>query len=525
MDSYRDAQESPLGSEIDAAHDTGGPVRHFWKKPASLHLRLVLLVAGTMLPLIALTGIVVYGSYRTASDAAAERVLQTTRSAMATVDRELQNQIAALEVLALSPALQTGDIEAFRADGARFLSRFSPDAGLSLTDSTGQLVLLSSRPPGAVLPRRLDADAVRAIFQDGKPYVSNLFSGQITGRIFVSVDVPVRVDGQVRYDLAFTPPRANFNNILKNLSLPADWIVSIADRNAHHISRIPAMDQSKLTSLSDTLKAQLTDGSHIVDTISLEGRRILTAFTRSAETGWYVAIGIPIETLTAPARRALLATLAFGAGLLLVGVVFASRLARQRMRAESHRELLVNELNHRVKNTLSSVQAIVNRGLRDAPVAKPQKDAIEARLMALSHAHNILSTAKWESATLRDIAAAIMDPDADRSGRIRLAGAHVTLSPRVAIALALILNELRTNAVKYGALSVANGTVDVVWAPLPNNRLSLDWTERGGPPAITPEKPGYGTKFIERAVVGELKGSYSALYLPTGLTCVIEISL
>ena len=89
----------------------------------------------------------------------------------------------------------------------------------------------------------------------------------------------------------------------------------------------------------------------------------------------------------------------------------------------------------------------------------------------------------------------------------------------------MVINELATNAVKYGALSVAGGAVDLAWSLTTPDRLRLQWTETGGPPVQPPTQTGYGTKFIERAVVDELRGSYKASFLPQGLQCVIEIAL
>jgi two-component sensor histidine kinase len=521
----------PLPAVPDSVVAARPGTRFPWLRGLSaLHIRLILLVATSMLPLVILTGVVVYQSYEEARADAADRVLQITRSTISSVDRELQNHIAALEVLALSPALQSGDFQTFGAEAARFVSRFpASNAGIGVTDAGGQILFTTSARVETANLRRTDQDTIARAFSTGRPQVSNIYLGALSKRPTFTVDVPVTRDGRVVYDLVFNPPLALYQDILQNLNLPKDWVVSIFDRELHHVARIPARgDGTALTSGSPSLhQAVLGRGDGIVETTSLEGTRILTAFSRSPETGWLVAVGVPMNTFSAPAMQSIAVVLGFGILLTMLGLFAASRLATQRMRAEAHRDLLINELNHRVKNTLGAVLAIVSHGLRDAPAAVVHRKAIETRLLALSHAHDILSAQNWESADLRELSASILEPYAARA---RLNGPHVTLKPRIAIALALILNELATNAAKYGALSSASGVIDMTWTlcdgtAAEGTRLRLEWREWGGPRVTPPEKPGYGTRFIARAVSAELKGSYSAWYPADGHTCVIEIPL
>lgn len=490
----------------------------------SLRRRLLVLVAGSMVPVLLLAATIVLQGYTRAEQAAQERVLQITRSTVAAVDRELQSRIAALEVLALSPTLQSSDLEAFRAEAVRFLSRF-PGAGLSLSDRSGRQLLNTNAAPGQVISRRADVGAVETVFATGKPYVSNMYMGRLSKRAIFLIDVPVSRGEEVIYSLAINSPRAAFADILQQLNLPDGWIISIFDREAHHVARLPSRNADQLTSASDSLRSHLATGTNrIVETTSLEGIKTLTAFTRSEETGWIVALGIPIDTISGPARQTLFTTFSVGMLLLLVSLGFASRLATHLMHAEAHRELLINELNHRVKNTLSAVQAIVGRGLADSAVSPEQRNAIEARLLALSHVHNVLSSRNWEGADLRDIATAVFEPFATNGKqRMTILGPSINLRPRIAIALALVLNELVTNAAKYGAFLTPDGIVELTWQ-MNGALLRLTWRESGGPPVRPPMRAGYGTRFIERAVAGELGGTYVPVYTPEGLSVVIEFA-
>jgi two-component sensor histidine kinase len=352
-----------------------------------------------------------------------------------------------------------------------------------------------------------------------------MYVGGVTAIPTFTVNVPVMRDGEIAYVVGYSPPRENYFEILKRLSLPEGWIVTLYDRQSRHVARLPLLKDEGLRQASPAARERFAQGSdRIVPLTSIEGAPTLAAFTRSEETGWMVAIGMPFEALDRSSRDSLVLTVAIGTVLLLVGLIFASHLATQLVRAEGHRSLLMNELNHRVKNTLSAVQGIVARGLPELPENAAYRRAAESRLLALSSAHNILSSQNWESASLDDLAKAVIEPYGTRE-RLRLEGPDVILAPRLAIPLAMVLNELATNAVKYGALSAGAGQLVLTWALIAPDRLRLEWRETGGPTTEPPANIGYGTRFIERAVTGELRGAYTSAYRPEGFTCSIEIPL
>lgn len=506
---------------------SASPTPLFSPKPLPLQVRLLVLVAGTLLPLLLLSAAVVYQSYERAEEIAGEQVLRFTRSTMIAVDRELHNQMAALEVLALSPALQTDRLEDFRADADRFLTRYPEGTALSVADPTGIQLFNTNIDAAPALVRPEVLESIAAVFEGHGPQVSNVYIGRRSGLPTFTITVPVMKNGEIIHALAFNPPRAAFSDMLRQLDLPEGWVLAIFDRIAHHVARRPALAQDAITSASETLRAQLVlADERLVETFSVEGNRVLTGFTRSPDTQWVVAVGVPVNLFQAPLLQSLVTTFSVGAVLILIGGFFAFRIAGQLVRAEGHRELLVNELNHRVKNTLASVQAIVWRGLRNSGAVPEARQSIDARLQALSNAHNVLSRKNWEGAHLEDVIRSILEPYAGpHSTRLRLDGPDVALRPRVAIALAMIVNELATNAAKYGALSPGGGVVSIAWAMVGETRLKLEWIETGGPPTRPPTQTGYGTKFIERAAVDELSGSYIASFPPEGMRCVIEILL
>ena len=191
----------------------------------------------------------------------------------------------------------------------------------------------------------------------------------------------------------------------------------------------------------------------------------------------------------------------------------------ERERADAQRELLLAELNHRVKNTLAVVQAIAHQTFR----GDPRADAFDGRLLALAAAHNHLTEANWESAPLGEIAADALQVRGDNKDRVRIRGAAVLLKPKAAVALAMALHELGTNALKYGALSSEGGVIDLAWAPAANGALRLVWQERGGPPVVAPERRGFGSLLLQRTLAQDLGGRVELDYAVDGVRCVIDI--
>jgi two-component sensor histidine kinase len=181
-----------------------------------------------------------------------------------------------------------------------------------------------------------------------------------------------------------------------------------------------------------------------------------------------------------------------------------------RVRAAEYQQLLLNELNHRVKNTLATVQSIVSQTLRNAPTPPEARTLIKQRMIALSRAHDVLTQEKWEGADLHAIIAQALAPFRDPAHeRFHVRGPGVRLSPRIALDLAMILHELATNALKYGALSTASGAIDLTWRVDRHgtpSHLKLRWTERDGPPVAPPTHRGFGTRLIERSLAQDLGG-------------------
>jgi PAS domain S-box-containing protein len=185
--------------------------------------------------------------------------------------------------------------------------------------------------------------------------------------------------------------------------------------------------------------------------------------------------------------------------------------------SERRQNLLIHELNHRVKNTLATVQSLVRHTLRDHDAPKSAEQAVTARLLALSSAHNVLNRENWDGADLGEIARDLLQP----YDRVVVEGPEARVSPRTAIALSMALQELATNAVKYGALSSPDGSVRLSWTRQ-GAEVELEWREHGGPAVVRPEQPGFGSLLLGRMLQGEVGHPAEVIYEPAGLVCRIR---
>ncbi len=208
------------------------------------------------------------------------------------------------------------------------------------------------------------------------------------------------------------------------------------------------------------------------------------------------------------------------------GVSAIYRDITERKHWERHQRLLINELNHRVKNTLATVQSIISQTLRNATTAEEARSAIETRLIALSRAHDVLTRENWEAANLSEIVFQAVAPYRSHGeDRFHCDGPEVRLSPRMALTLAMALQELATNAVKYGALSNATGEINIVWSVdqgQGGSHLRLQWRESGGPPVQAATRRGFGTRLIERGLALELNGKVRIDFAPEGVVCSVD---
>ncbi|MFO1013702.1 MAG: HWE histidine kinase domain-containing protein [Caulobacteraceae bacterium] len=200
----------------------------------------------------------------------------------------------------------------------------------------------------------------------------------------------------------------------------------------------------------------------------------------------------------------------------------------ERARALETQRLLLNELNHRVKNTLATVQSIAGQTARGASSPAAFVHDLEGRLAALSETHNLLNVENWQGLNLSKLLTVVLAPYDPSGARVIVEGdGEVRLRPNAGLALAMGFHELATNAAKYGALSQPTGEIHISWRHMGAKppRITVEWSEHGGPEAGEPGRRGFGTRLLERGLAGELAGTVKLDYLPQGVICRMDLPL
>ncbi len=501
------------------------------------------------------------------------QLIATTRALVLATDRQIGQGQSILQTLAVSPDLIAGDIPAFERQARAAVA--GGQGWIVLLDNERQLVNTRS-PPGEPPPTIGLPDYRWQTIRAGRSSVSNLVRPAKAGQFppFVSIDMPVIVGGKL-YDLAYQQPPEAFSSIFAAQSIPHSWTASIVDREASLVARSKDGDRFLGRKVSDQMRKAMTRGNEGV-TLShtLDGTATLSAFSRSSSTGWSFIVGVPRSELSRAnfasvgwLTMASLVLLIIGAGAAVLVARDISASVRglgvdakavaageeialvpdrfreiaevraalhdaahqlrtreaEELRAHQRQQLMINELNHRVKNTLFTVQSLARQSL-GRPADTPGLTAFNERIMALARAHDLLTQSVWAGADLKEILEETLEPYLDRTV---LAGPPAALTPNAALALSMVFHELGTNAVKYGALSAPEGTVTVVWHVDPGalHRLTLHWEERGGPTVSPPARKGFGSRLIAASLKSDLAGEARIDYRPSGLVCVLTLSL
>jgi two-component sensor histidine kinase len=211
----------------------------------------------------------------------------------------------------------------------------------------------------------------------------------------------------------------------------------------------------------------------------------------------------------------------------LVGAINMLVDITDRKEAENRQKLLIDELNHRVKNTLATVQSLARQTARHVEGLPDFIQTFEARILAIARAHDLLTKRHWQQAPLGALIQEVIAPMIDeKAERITVEGPLVALNARAALSITMSLNELATNAAKYGSLSAGKGSLAISWALRDEEGetfLDLQWEERGGPLVTPPTRRGFGTRLMERCVERDLDGEFDLVFAPEGVRCLMAI--
>ena len=484
----------------------------------------------------------------------------------AALDRELEGLIGALQALATSPLIDSGDMLGFRKQVTSVL-RFRGSA-IILRDKTGQQFLNTFLNPGEPLPISTDPvllEASAKVFETKAPVTSNLYVGAVTKQPFLMAAVPVIKNGDIPYVLAIAISPA-----ILSLSLlqdaPEGWIGAIIDRNMHVIAR--TMDQERFIGqlASDALRRNMTgESGSFHGALSMDGAPVFIAYQKSVLSGWTVYFSVFEHILDAPLRdlwRTLFLMGVFATTFSLLGAFLYGRMLRQSLsmiataarrvgqddftpagstyvlemdevgslltqadadlkRKDAHQRTLLHELDHRVKNTLAIIQSLVTQSVRGSASPEHFREAIIGRVMALARSHEVLSAANWNTPELAAVVGAVL---ARESERIHYGGDRVSLEPRVVVAFAQIFHELLANAEKHGSLSRPEGRVTVTWR-LEGADLHILWVETSSEPPAVAALKGLGTTIVRICIERQLGGTCQFEATPAGLRFVATVPL
>lgn len=214
----------------------------------------------------------------------------------------------------------------------------------------------------------------------------------------------------------------------------------------------------------------------------------------------------------------------FGADGKPLKILSVSRDITDQIEADRTRDLLMREMQHRVMNTLAMVSAIATQSLRSAKDLDAARISIAQRIEALGRTHHLLMTASRETTRVQTLILETTKPFDEQKSRFSVRGPDIMIGSRSALALALVINELCTNATKYGALSTGEGMVEIVWeADGGNGLFDLIWTETGGPAVVRPERTGFGSRLIEQSLNGHPGGRAVLDFAPDGVVCRLTV--
>jgi len=528
----------------------------------SVRGRLVLLTISLLIPALLSMAFLLLGADRQGRAQLHEQMLTTARALSGATDRQTAVGVAVVETLATDQALLAGNWAAFHSRARRVSDDRS--GWVVVFDETGQQIVNTLRPYGTPLPRMPDTPNSQTADQSGQIQIVFLLKGALIRRPVIRVGKPLYFQGKI-YTLAYVQEASSYATVLRQQRLPERWVVTLLDKDRKVIARSVRHEKWVGNPASADMTENLRRANEGVNrSTSLEGVPTMVAYTRSPQTGWTLVVSIPRADLARSVTRGVATATGIFGLLLILGIglaLFFSRginrgvgrlvaaaqaigqgqavvtpadkglaeiaaihvalsdASRELQIREERQTVMMNELNHRVKNTLATVQALARQTF--GKVEGEKVEMFTERLIALSAAHDLLTRTGWREADLDDLMQACTRAHGERVAR---SGPTVSLNPHTAVALSMVFHELATNSAKYGALSASTGRVGVDWRIDPETQaLTITWVETGGPPVTAPSQLGFGTRLIDGSIRRELKGSPGFDFRPEGL--VFEATL
>ena len=506
--------------------------------PASYTALTYLLLFGLAItvPLLLLLGAMLLQSASAQREQLENRISQVLAALANDLDRDLDRDLTILHTLATSQALASGDWRTFYDQASAGLQG---RAYLVLVDSSGRQLVNTYVPYGQQPAMTGDPETLRRVAETKEPIVSNLFVSLVAKKPVFNVSIPILHDNQLRYVMSLGLFPDDLVALLASQKLGPEWVTLFWDARGVILAR--SRDNARFVGTPVPQNMREHTQRAIIRTTNLDGIDVLHATARSRISGWGIGVNFPYSLIAEQMRNSLLlwaaaAVLAIMIALAL-GVLFArqittslsvatqaaaafgrgeafpisgSRLveadaflatlkdAQQELsKAQSHQKFLVRELQHRTQNLFAVIHSIIARSLADGQTVAQAKQVISGRLQALVRTHAILAGAAWEGALLQEILK--REFGEDFSDLVDVTGCDIVVSADAAHQFALIIHELTTNALKYGALSTPAGRISVVGSVEEANGASLFsfmWRESGGPPVAKPTRKGFGSVIL-----------------------------
>lgn len=484
-------------------------------------------------------------------------LMATSRALIESSDRELEQAAVALRGVATSDSFRRDDLVAFKSRAVEFLAPYGYFLLVSDPDS-GRELMNTAVKNAALLPP-LPSNWANSTAEPGKIKVRPLSQvGEDQWAVALQT-IAVTASG-AKYLLSLGVPASRFQRLLDDQHFSDDAFPVILDQNWTIVARYPygfIGRQGANRQLKD-----IPPPDSVYEARVLEGIPTLHGRSRSEKFGWTVAIAMPKAKLAAQftGPSVIVGLSGFVISLVAAGAIgfLAVRIGRdvdalsgatnalsartdypfpefkvrelasvaENMKAvaerlaseEQFRKRVVEELAHRLRNKVATIQAIIGYQLRALPQLR---DEIYGQLAALSATDELIITSQGYGAELPDIVAAELRPF--QASRVSASGPKLLLEPKLALTMALALHELATNASKYGALSVSGGHVAIRWSVM-DGRLNMEWRESGGPLVVKPERRGFGSRLVT-GILASFGGKIDARFEPSGLVCHLHVEL
>jgi two-component sensor histidine kinase len=494
-----------------------------------------------------------------------DEAISTVHDAATTIDHEVRRLLLALEIISRPVDLTSGNFERVYQQ-AKQLSDTIPGSVVSLRRVNGEGVFNTLFPLGTPLDKGKNDALLLAeakAVNNAAFAISDVFVGLQSGKTYVAIVQPVMSDGKVAYLLDLRIPTELIATIMSSQLRHPEWLIGVTGKDDRMIARNWESERYVGQKASDGFIQNTQGDGGVFENSTLDGVHVFNAYTRSKLTGWRIGTGIPIHIFRAPLYYSALAL----AGILAVGLLCSVGLsyayARVMLRPaaelrkladarpmearrptehtgirefdtvlgmlaksfydledrERHQQTLVQELNHRAKNTLTAIQAIALQTHRQSKSWEEFRNRFEYRLMAMARSFDLLIKSDWRNGDLREVITDCSKPFCDPE-RIRLTGPPVVLPPKTIVGMGMIVHELATNATKYGAFSNPSGWVEVNWEIQKTGTTEtfhFQWKEHEGPAVTETAQKGFGSALIASTIETELHGKAETKIEPDGL--------